>query len=75
MTTVDTTTSTPRGSPRSPDAGADASCRRAVRLATMTEQDPSPVDESVPADAISWLLLGCMAVAVVAGLFLLLRIP
>ena len=41
----------------------------------MTEQDPSPVDESVPADAISWLLLGCMAVAVVAGLFLLLRIP
>lgn len=30
-------------------------------------------DERVPAYAISWLVLGCMAVAVVAGLLLMLR--
>lgn len=42
----------------------------------MIERDPSSSSyETGPADAISWLLLGCMAVAVVAGLFLLLRIP
>jgi hypothetical protein len=41
----------------------------------MTELDPRPADEPGPADAISWLLLGCMAAAVAAGLFLLLRIP
>lgn len=34
-----------------------------------------PGTEEVPADAISWLLLACMAAAVVVGLFLMVRTP
>ena len=30
-------------------------------------------DDRVPAYAISWLVLGCMAVGIVAGLLLMLR--
>ena len=40
----------------------------------MLDQDDQ-MPEAGPADAISWLLLGCMAAAVIAGLFLLLRVP
>jgi hypothetical protein len=40
----------------------------------MTDPEDQLADAG-PADAISWLLLSCMAVAIVAGLFLLLRIP
>ena len=36
-------------------------------------EDPQP--EQVPADPISWFLLGCLAAAVVAGLFLMVRTP
>jgi hypothetical protein len=36
-------------------------------------EDPAP--EEVPADAISWLLLACMAAAVLVGLFLMVRTP
>lgn len=46
---------------------------RRARMATMADPDDELTDG--PADAISWLLLGCMAAAVVAGLFLLLRVP
>lgn len=40
----------------------------------MQQPEDSRPEEGA-ADAISWLLLACMAVAVIAGLFILLRIP
>jgi len=40
----------------------------------MTDHEDQPAEPG-PADAISWLLLSCMGAAVIAGLFLLLRIP
>lgn len=36
-------------------------------------RDDGPGEERVPAYAISWLLLGCLAAAIVAGLLLMLR--
>jgi hypothetical protein len=38
----------------------------------MSDHEDPPAE---PADAISWLLLSCMCAAVIADLFLLLRIP
>ncbi len=41
----------------------------------MSQHEPPPADDRVPAFAISWLVLGCMAAMIVVGLFLMVRTP